>query len=96
MAPERDYSFPCFFWLPDRLSVQDKRFEERPCSDYVFFSPSVDSRRSEERSLNPESLGGDHRRSRQVFLADACDLLSRNQSGGAADVLSLRMRRPES
>ena len=96
MAPNSELSFPCFLWLPDRLSEQGKKFEEKPDSDYVFFDPSVDLKRSDERSLNREGRCGVLSKASSGVSADACDLLSRNQSGGDADVLGSSTLRPES
>jgi len=93
MAPKSDRGFPCFLWLSDRLSEQDNDFEEKPGSGYVFFDPSVDLKRSDERSLNYAGRCRGLSRASTGVSADASDLPSRNESSGDTDAMDLKVRR---
>ena len=78
MAMKSDRSFPCFLWSSERFSEQSHEFQERPESDYVFFSPPVGRKQRDARSLSLESRCGAIPKGEAWFSEDACGIFSGN------------------
>ena len=76
MATQSDRSFPCFLWSSERYSEQSHEFQERPESDYVFFSPTAGRKHRDARSLNLESRSGALPKRETGFSEDAGGMLS--------------------
>ena len=79
MAMKSDRSFPCLLWLSERFSEQSHEIQERPESDYVFFSPPVGRKQRDARSLSLESGSGALPKGEAGFSEDACGIFSWNR-----------------
>jgi hypothetical protein len=76
MAMKSDRSFPCLLWLSERFSEQSHEIQERPESDYVFFSPAVGRKQRDARSLNLEGRIGAHPEGQSGLSEDNSGVLS--------------------
>ena len=79
MAMKSDRSFPCLLWLSERFSEQSHGIQERPESDYVFFSPAVGRKQRDARSLNLESRSGALPKGEAGSSSEAYGMLSGNR-----------------
>ena len=79
MAMKSDRSFPCLLWLSERFSEQSHEIQERPESDYVFFSPAVGRKQRDARSLSLEGRSGGLPKGEAGFSEDACGIFSGNR-----------------
>ena len=73
MAAKSDHGFPCFL-LSEGFSEQSHELQQRPGSDYVFFSPAMVLKESNARSLNLESLCGALPKAGTGLSEDACGI----------------------
>lgn len=80
MTPNSDRSFPCFLWLSEDSSQQDQEFQERSVSDYVFFDPSADLKRSDGESFKRMNRTVTVSKSCKDISAQTLDLLSEGPS----------------
>lgn len=74
MAAKSDRSFPCLLWLSERFSEQSHELQQRPESDYVFFSPAMSLKESDAGSLN---------------LGNRCDALPKGGTGFSEDACGI-------
>ena len=79
MAMKSDRSFPCLLWLSERFSEQSHEIQERPESDFVFFSPAVGRKQRNARSLSLESRCGAHPKGEAGYSEEAYGMLSGNR-----------------
>ena len=79
MTSKSDRSFPCIFCLSERFSDQGHGFQQRPESDYVFFSPTMGFKRSDARSLEVGSQGTTTPQGVTGISGAACGWLSGNR-----------------